>query len=216
MLAEILSKLAKTNTKLVAVSKTKPVSQILAMYEQGQRIFGENRIQELIDKQATLPTDIAWHAIGHLQTNKVKYIAPFVALIHSVDSLKVLQEINKQAARNDRTIDCLLQIKIAAEDSKFGLSESDAVELLQSEAYQQMQNIRLVGLMGMATFTDDKAQVRQEFQQLKTFFDQLKSNFFDQVEHFSEISMGMSGDFELAQAEGSTMVRIGSLLFGSR
>jgi pyridoxal phosphate enzyme (YggS family) len=216
MLAEILSKLAKTNTKLVAVSKTKPVSQILAMYEQGQRIFGENRIQELVDKQAALPADIAWHAIGHLQTNKVKYIAPFVALIHSVDSLKVLKEINKQAARNDRMIDCLLQIKIAAEDSKFGLSESDAIELLQSEAYQQMQNIRLVGLMGMATFTDDKAQVRQEFQQLKTFFDQLKANFFDQAEHFSEISMGMSGDFELAQAEGSTMVRIGSLLFGSR
>lgn len=216
MLAEILSKLAKTNTKLVAVSKTKPVSQILAMYEQGQRIFGENRIQELVDKQAALPADITWHAIGHLQTNKVKYIAPFVALIHSVDSLKVLKEINKQAARNDRMIDCLLQIKIAAEDSKFGLSESDAIELLQSEAYQQMQNIRLVGLMGMATFTDDKAQVRQEFQQLKTFFDQLKASFFDQAEHFSEISMGMSGDFELAQAEGSTMVRIGSLLFGSR
>jgi pyridoxal phosphate enzyme (YggS family) len=139
-----------------------------------------------------------------------------VALIHSVDSLKLLQEVNKQAARHDRTIDCLLQIKIAAEDSKFGLSESDAIELLQSETYQQMQNIRLVGLMGMATFTDEKAQVRQEFRQLKTFSDQLKANFFAQAEHFTEISMGMSGDFELAQAEGSTMVRIGSLLFGSR
>ncbi|MCL4145626.1 UNVERIFIED_CONTAM: hypothetical protein GTU68_052805 [Idotea baltica] len=184
------------------------------MYEQGQRIFGENRIQELVDKQAALPADIAWHAIGHLQTNKVKYIAPFVALIHSVDSLKVLKEINKQAARNDRMIDCLLQIKIAAEDSKFGLSESDAIELLQSEAYQQMQNIRLVGLMGMATFTDDKAQVRQEFQQLKTFFDQLKANFFDQAEHFSEISMGMSGDFELAQAEGSTIGTESEASFG--
>jgi len=216
MLAEILSKLAKTNTKLVAVSKTKPAAQILAMYEQGQRIFGENRIQELVDKQAELPADISWHAIGHLQTNKVKYIAPFVALIHSVDSLKLLKEINKQAARNDRTIDCLLQIKIAAEESKFGLSESSALELLQSEAYQQMKNIRIVGLMGMATFTEDEAQVRQEFRQLKNFFEQLKSDFFATDPHFIEISMGMSGDFELAQAEGSTMVRIGSLLFGSR
>lgn len=216
MLAEILSKLAKTNTKLVAVSKTKPAAQILAMYEQGQRIFGENRIQELVDKQAELPADISWHAIGHLQTNKVKYIAPFVALIHSVDSLKLLKEINKQAARNDRTIDCLLQIKIAAEDSKFGLSESAALELLQSEAYQQMKNIRIVGLMGMATFTEDEVQVRQEFRQLKNFFDQLKAGFFEAAPHFTEISMGMSGDFELAQAEGSTMVRIGSLLFGSR
>ena len=216
MLAEILSKLAKTNTKLVAVSKTKPAAQILAMYEQGQRIFGENRIQELVDKQAKLPADISWHAIGHLQTNKVKYIAPFVALIHSVDSLKLLKEINKQAARNDRTIDCLLQIKIAAEESKFGLSESSAMELLQSEAYQQMKNIRIVGLMGMATFTEDEAQVRQEFRQLKNFFDQLKAGFFETTPHFKEISMGMSGDFELAQAEGSTMVRIGSLLFGSR
>lgn len=216
MLAEILSKLAKTNTKLVAVSKTKPAAQILAMYEQGQRIFGENRIQELVDKQAELPADISWHAIGHLQTNKVKYIAPFVALIHSVDSLKLLKEINKQAARNDRTIDCLLQIKIAAEESKFGLSESSALELLQSEAYQQMKNIRIVGLMGMATLTEDEAQVRQEFRQLKNFFEQLKSDFFATDPHFIEISMGMSGDFELAQAEGSTMVRIGSLLFGSR
>jgi len=216
MLAEILSKLAKTNTKLVAVSKTKPAAQILAMYEQGQRIFGENRIQEIVDKQAELPADISWHAIGHLQTNKVKYIAPFVALIHSVDSLKLLKEINKQAARNDRTIDCLLQIKIAAEESKFGLSESSALELLQSEAYQQMKNIRIVGLMGMATFTEDEAQVRQEFRQLKNFFEQLKSDFFATDPHFIEISMGMSGDFELAQAEGSTMVRIGSLLFGSR
>lgn len=216
MLAEILSKLAKTNTKLVAVSKTKPAAQILAMYEQGQRIFGENRIQELVDKQAELPANISWHAIGHLQTNKVKYIAPFVALIHSVDSLKLLKEINKQAARNDRTIDCLLQIKIAAEDSKFGLSESSALELLESEAYQQMKNIRIVGLMGMATFTDDQTQVREEFRQLKRFFDQVKVDFFATAPHFSEISMGMSGDFELAQAEGSTMVRIGSLLFGSR
>lgn len=216
MLEEILAQLAKTQTKLVAVSKTKPVEQILDMYHQGQRIFGENRVQELVDKQAVLPKDIQWHAIGHLQTNKVKYIAPFVSLIHSVDSLKLLQEINKQAARNERSIDCLLQIKIAAEDSKFGLSEEDAQNLLNNPSFQQMQNVRIIGIMGMATFTDDHVQVRKEFRRLKSCFEQLKLDFFPTQSSFKEISMGMSGDYQIAQEEGSTMVRIGSLLFGAR
>ncbi|MBX2878082.1 MAG: YggS family pyridoxal phosphate-dependent enzyme [Saprospiraceae bacterium] len=216
MLQQILAELAETNTRLVAVSKTKPVEQILDMYHQGQRIFGENRVQELVEKQATLPKDIEWHAIGHLQTNKVKYICSFVSLIHSVDSLKLLREINKQAVRNERVIDCLLQIKIAAEDSKFGLSQADAKTLLGSEAFSQLQNVRIVGLMGMATFTDNIDQVRGEFQHLKTCFEELKTTFFSEQADFKEISMGMSGDYRIAQEEGSTMVRIGSLLFGAR
>lgn len=216
MLQQILAQLAETNTRLVAVSKTKPVEQILDMYQQGQRIFGENRVQELVEKQAALPDDIEWHAIGHLQTNKVKYISPFVSLIHSVDSLKLLAEINKQAKRNERVIDCLLQIKIAAEDSKFGLSVKAAEALLDSDRYAQMENIRIVGVMGMATFTDDELQVRQEFKHLKRCFDSLKDKYFAQADSFREISMGMSGDYHIAQEEGSTMVRIGSLLFGAR
>jgi len=216
MLQEILAQLAKTQTQLVAVSKTKSEAQILDMYHQGQRIFGENRVQELVDKQAVLPKDIQWHAIGHLQTNKVKYIAPFVTLIHSVDSLKLLKEINKQATRNERTLDCLLQIKIAAEDSKFGLSEEDAQNLLRSPSFQQMKNVQIRGVMGMATFTDDHTQVRQEFRRLKSCFDKLKNDFFADQAFFTEISMGMSGDYPIAQEEGSTMVRIGSLLFGAR
>lgn len=216
MLQQILAELAQTNTRLVAVSKTKPVDQILEMYQQGQRIFGENRVQELVEKQAALPKDIEWHAIGHLQTNKVKYISPFVSLIHSVDSLKLLAEINKQAQRNERSIDCLLQLKIAAEDSKFGLSVEEAVALVSSDRFAQMENIRIVGVMGMATFTDNEVQVRQEFKHLKECFDKLKAQFFAEADHFKEISMGMSGDYHIAQEEGSTMVRIGSLLFGAR
>lgn len=216
MLQEILAQLAKTNTQLVAVSKTKSDAQILEMYEQGQRMFGENRVQELVDKQAALPKDIQWHVIGHLQTNKVKYVAPFVSLIHSVDSLKLLKEINKQAARNGRTINCLLQIKIAEEDSKFGLSERDAHTLLAGEAFQKLDHVHIKGVMGMATFTDDKEQVRKEFQRLKACFDQLKATFFPNQNQFKERSMGMSGDYKIAQEEGSTMVRIGSLLFGPR
>ena len=216
MLQEILKKLEKSKSKLVAVSKTKPVSQILDMYQQGQRAFGENRVQELLEKQPQLPTDIEWHAIGHLQTNKVKYIAPFVSMIHAVDSLKLLQEINKQAKKNERRIDCLLQIKIAAEDTKFGLDQATAISMLISDTYLQMRHIRIVGLMGMATFTNDQEQVRDEFRTLKTFFDQLKTEYFQEKDYFQEISMGMSGDFEIAQEEGSTIVRIGSLLFGSR
>lgn len=216
MLHQILKELSATNTKLVAVSKTKPQAQIKEMYEQGQRIFGENKVQELEEKQAALPKDIEWHFIGHLQTNKVKYIAPFVSLIHSIDSLKVLKEINKQAKKSERVIDVLLQYKIAEEDSKYGLDTDSAQALLDSEAYMDMRHIRVVGVMGMATFTDDEEQVRMEFKRLKQIFDKLKSTYFSKKDSFKEISMGMSGDYAIAIEEGSTMVRVGSLLFGRR
>lgn len=216
MLEQIRQELAATSTTLVAVSKTKPNDAILHLYEQGQRVFGENRVQELTQKYETLPKDIEWHLIGHLQTNKVKYIAPFVQLIHSVDSLKLLSEINKQAAKNERVIDCLLQIHIADESTKFGLNKTETLALLDSDTYAAMQNIRIVGVMGMATFTDDTLQVRREFKQLKDLFDHLKNNFFIKENTFKEISMGMSGDYRIAIEEGSTMVRIGSLLFGVR
>ena len=216
MLKEILKELAPTKTTLVAVSKTKPVSKIQAMYEEGQRIFGENRVQELVEKEAVLPKDIEWHQIGHLQTNKVKYIASFVSLIHAVDSFKLLKEINKQAARNERVIDCLLQFHIAEESSKFGFDEAEVKEMLKSDAYAKLENIRIVGVMGMATFTSDEEQVMLEFRYLKELFESLQKNFFQDQNSFKEISMGMSGDYQLAIAEGSTMVRIGSLLFGNR
>ncbi len=216
MLQQILKELAPTNTTLVAVSKTKPTAAIQAMYDQGQRIFGENRVQELVEKEAVLPKDIEWHQIGHLQTNKVKYIAPFVSLIHAVDSLKLLKEINKQALKNNRVIDCLLQFHIAEESSKFGFDEAEVSTMLTSDTYKTLANIRIVGVMGMATFTHDETQVKQEFRQLKQLFDTLKKTFFPSATHFKEISMGMSGDYQLAIKEGSTMVRIGSLLFGSR
>ncbi|MEM8524194.1 MAG: YggS family pyridoxal phosphate-dependent enzyme [Bacteroidota bacterium] len=215
MLKQILQELNPTKTQLVAVSKTKPNAAILELYEQGQRDFGENRVQELTDKYESLPKDIRWHAIGHLQTNKVKYIAPFVHLIHSVDSLKVLKEINKQAARNERVIQVLLQFKIAEEDTKYGLTLADAKQLLEN-SYEVLKNVRIVGVMGMATFTNDKTQVRNEFQQLKHIFDQLKAHYFAEQDDFKEVSMGMSGDYKIATEEGSTMVRIGSLLFGAR
>jgi len=216
MLEKILAELAPTQTKLVAVSKTKPVEKILSMYQQGQKIFGENRVQELVEKQALLPKDIEWHLIGHLQTNKVKYIAPFVSMIHAVDSLKLLLEINKQAQKYDRIIPVLLQFKIAEEEAKYGLEIADAVLLLESAELQELNYIKIRGVMGMATFTDDSSIVRKEFQQLKTYFDIIKSRYFPQNEKFKEISMGMSGDYTIAIEEGSTMVRIGSLLFGSR
>ena len=216
MLKTIQEKLAASNTKLVAVSKTKPVEQILDMYHQGQKVFGENRVQELVEKHAQLPKDIEWHLIGHLQTNKVKYIAPFVAMIHAVDSFKLLEEINKQAQKEDRIIPVLLQFRIAEEDSKYGLEISDAVLILESEALTTLENIQICGVMGMATFTHDLQQVRTEFQQLKRYFDLLKTRYFSQDLAFKEISMGMSGDYEIAIEEGSTMVRIGSLLFGNR
>lgn len=216
MLQQILSELKATDTSLVAVSKTKPDEAILALYEEGQRVFGENRVQELITKHESLPQDIEWHLIGHLQTNKVKYVAAFVKMIHSVDSFKLLREINKQAQRSERVIDCLLQFKIAAEDTKYGFDESTAQALLSHPDFALLENIRIVGVMGMATFTDDQAQVRQEFRQLKNIFDSLKQTYFSDTDTFREVSMGMSGDYALAIEEGSTMVRIGSLLFGKR
>ena len=216
MLKKILAELAPSNTTLIAVSKTKPNEAIQKMYDQGQRIFGENRVQELVGKYEVLPKDIEWHLIGHLQSNKVKYIAPFVRMIHSVDSFKLLKEINKQAEKNNRIIDVLLQFHIAEEDTKFGLDINEAKEILTSSNFSNMKNIKIAGVMGMATFTHDLTQVRKEFKTLNTIFQQLKNDYFQDDDSFKEISMGMSGDYSLAIEEGSTMVRIGSLLFGSR
>lgn len=216
MLTEILKDLKPTNTKLIAVSKTKPVEQILTVYNQGQRVFGENKAQELSQKYEAMPKDIEWHFIGHLQRNKVKYIAPFVKMIHAVDSLKLLQEIDKQAQKHDRVIDCLLQFHIAEESTKFGLDLEGAKALLEAPDYQALKHIRIVGVMGMATFTHDEQQVRREFATLKNSFDTLKHDYFSQRPAFKEISMGMSGDYKIAVEEGSSMVRIGSLLFGAR
>ncbi len=216
MFQEILNDLNSKGVKLVAVSKTKPVEAILNIYNTGHKIFGENKVQELVEKQAQLPKDIEWHLIGHLQTNKVKYIAPFVHLIHSIDSLKLLKEVNKQALKNDRVIDCLLQMYIAEEETKFGFDEKEVIELLTSETYEQMKNVRIVGLMGMATFTEDEKQIHQEFRNLRNIFETLKARFFKDDDYFKEISMGMSGDYKIAIEEGSTIVRIGSLIFGSR
>lgn len=200
---------------LVAVSKTKPVSDLMEAYEAGQRIFGENKIQEMTDKWEQMPKDIQWHMIGHVQTNKVKYMAPYVSLIHGVDSFKLLQEINRQAQKNNRVIDCLLQIYIAEEESKFGLDENELKTLLTSDALQDLQNVRIKGLMGMATFTDSKAQIKKEFSRLKAIFDTYKNNK-TQTTDLSILSMGMSGDYAIAIDCGSTMVRIGSSIFGSR
>ena len=200
------------NVKLVAISKTKPNEDLLEAYRAGQRIFGENKIQEMTEKWEQLPEDIEWHMVGHVQRNKVKYMAPFVSLIHAVDSLKLLKEINKRARQNERTIECLLQIKIAEEDSKFGISAEEAREILNSEAYSGMKNVRVTGLMGMATFTDDKEQVRSEFRHLKSVFDQMQEEYPE----LKELSMGMSGDYQIAVECGTTMVRIGSSIFGAR
>ena len=197
---------------LVAVSKTKPVADLMEAYNVGQRIFGENKIQEMTDKWEVMPKDIEWHMIGHVQTNKVKYMAPYVSLIHGVDSLKLLQEINKQAAKNNRVIDCLLQVYIAEEESKFGLDEQELEDILSSTEFKQLKNIRIVGLMGMATFTENKNQIEKEFKHLKTIFDK----FTIHNSQFTILSMGMSGDYQLAISCGSTMVRIGSSIFGSR
>lgn len=216
MLEQIKADLNSSKTLLVAVSKTKPMAQIEDLYEQGQRDFGENRIQELQEKEAALPKTIRWHFIGHLQTNKVKYIAPFVHLIHAVDSLKLLKEINKQAARNERIIPCLLQFKIAEEESKYGLDATSVKALLESASFQELEHIQIAGVMGMATFTDNMDQVRTEFKRLKGYFDLLQTTYFAAHPEFKEISMGMSGDYKIAIEEGSTMVRVGSLLFGSR
>ncbi len=204
----IKTQLAEKQVTLVAVSKTKSVSAIQELYNLGHRDFGENYVQELVDKEALLPKDINWHFIGHLQTNKVKLIAPFVQLIHGVDSLKLLKEINKQAEKNNRVIDCLLQVHIAQEETKFGLNEEELQSLVKELAKLEMKNVRVCGLMGMASFTTDIQKVRKEFEYLK--------ELFDSVPNFEILSMGMSSDYKTAIEEGSTMVRIGSLLFGER
>lgn len=204
------------DVQLIAVSKTKPVLLIQEVYQAGQRAFGENKVQEMTDKYEQLPKDIQWHLIGHLQTNKVKYIAPFVHLIHAVDSLKLLQEIDKQAAKNNRIIPCLLQFHIASEETKFGLDFSEAEEILQSREFIEMQHVQIVGLMGMASFTENGEQVRDEFRNLNNYFQIIKSHYFKFNPDFKHLSMGMSSDYQLAIEEGSTMVRIGSTLFGSR
>ncbi len=200
---------------LVAVSKTKPVSDLIDAYNAGQRIFGENKIQEMVDKYQEMPKDIKWHMIGHVQRNKVKYMAEFVDLIHGVDSLKLLKEINKQAKKHDRVINCLLQIKIAEEDSKFGMSASDAKSLLQSEAFKDFNNVTISGVMGMATFTDNETLIKEEFSRLKTTFEDLKDIKTSNC-NLQTISMGMSGDYPLAIECGSTMIRVGSSIFGER
>ncbi len=204
------------NVTLVAVSKTKPISDLMEAYEVGQRVFGENKIQEMTDKWEAMPKDIQWHMIGHVQTNKVKYMAPYVSLIHGVDSLKLLQEINKQAAKNNRVIDCLLQVYIAEEESKFGLDEEELSEVLKQVQHDknELNHIRIVGLMGMATFTDNQTQVEKEFSRLKTIFDQY-ANLNTKNCQLNTLSMGMSGDYQLAIECGSTMVRIGSSIFGN-
>lgn len=211
----INGKLGKS-TKLIAISKTKPVSLLKECYDAGQRRFGENKVQEMVEKQSQLPSDIEWHLVGHLQTNKVKYIAPFVGMIHSVDSLKLLIEINKQAEKHQRIISCLLQIYIASEETKFGLDEAEVMALLNDASFSSLKNIRIAGVMGMATNTDDMNQVRNEFHQLKVLSEKLKNLYASEAHPFIEISMGMSSDYELAIAEGSTMVRVGSSIFGTR
>jgi pyridoxal phosphate enzyme (YggS family) len=200
---------------LVAVSKTKPISDLTKAYNAGQRVFGENKIQEMTEKWEQMPKDIQWHMIGHVQTNKVKFMAPYVSLIHGVDSLKLLEEINKQALKNNRIIDCLLQIHIAEEETKFGLNEDELEDLLVSESFKNLNNIKIVGLMGMATFTSNQNQIKKEFVYLKSIFDTNKSLSIVNC-HLSILSMGMSGDYQLAISCGSTMVRIGSSIFGGR
>ena len=200
---------------LVAVSKTKPVADLMEAYNAGQRVFGENYVQELVEKHEVLPKDIQWHFIGHLQSRKVKLIAPFVSLIHGVDSLKLLEEINKQATKNNRVIDCLLQVYIADEETKFGLNEREINEIIASKEFKELNNIKIVGLMGMATFTDNKDQIKKEFQNLKTIFNKV-SQLKTENCLLKTISMGMSGDYQLAIECGSTMVRIGSSIFGGR
>ncbi|WP_316789449.1 YggS family pyridoxal phosphate-dependent enzyme [Pedobacter frigoris] len=210
------SELDKEEVELIAVSKYQDTDAILEAYNAGQRVFGENIVQELADKQQQLPADIEWHLIGHLQTNKVKYIAPFIKLIQSVDSLKLLIEINKQAAKHKRVIDCLLQIYIADEDTKFGLGFDEAIELLRSDEFTELKNIRIVGLMGIASNNATEKQTTDEFTELKVLFDGIKLSFFRKEASFKEVSMGMSGDYRLAIEAGSTMVRIGSSIFGKR
>jgi len=213
-LLKIKSSLPSSVT-LVAVSKTKPIPDLMEAYDAGQRFFGENKIQEMAEKWEAMPKDIEWHMIGHVQTNKVKFMAPFVSLIHGVDSLKLLEEINKQAKKNNRIIDCLLQIYIAEEETKFGLDEEELNEMLSSKTFEEMKNIRVIGLMGMATFTNDQTQIKKEFTHLKSIFDKLQPLQTENCK-LQTVSMGMSGDYQLAIECGSTMVRIGSSIFGGR
>ena len=214
---EINTSLSGTSARLIAVTKTKPIEDLQAAYDANCKIFGENKVQEMVQKWEVLPKDIEWHLIGHLQSNKVKYMASFVAMIHSIDSVKLLQEVDKQALKNNRVIDCLLQIYIAQEETKFGLSQEEALEILDSQEFKGMKNVRIVGVMGMATNTDNQEQIRTEFRGLKAFFDKLKSNYSDSENiQLKEISMGMSGDYLLAAQEGSTLVRVGSAIFGNR
>ena len=219
MIKENLEKIKVTlpqGVTLVAVSKTKPVSDLQEAYDAGQRAFGENYPQEMRDKHEVLPQDIQWHFIGHLQTNKIKYIIPYVTLIHSIDSANLLEAVNKEAKKHERVVDCLLQFHIALEETKFGLDLEEARQLLESEAFKAMQNVRICGVMGMATFTDDDAEIRKEFKNLKNIFETLKKDYFANQPQFKEISMGMSDDYLIAIEEGATLVRVGSKIFGAR
>jgi hypothetical protein len=217
--AENLNKIKSTlpaGVRLVAVSKTKPESDIMEAYNAGHRIFGENHAQEMKQKHADLPADIEWHFIGHLQTNKIKYIVDYVKLIHSIDSANLLQAVNKEAAKHGVVVDCLLQFFIATEETKFGMNIDEARQLLESDEFKAMQNVRICGVMGIGSLTDDKDQTNREFAHLKQIFDTLKTDYFAANNEFKEISMGMSGDYQLAIAHGSTMVRVGSSIFGQR
>jgi pyridoxal phosphate enzyme (YggS family) len=204
------------NIGIVAVSKTKPVSAIMQAYIAGHRMFGENKVQELVFKQPLLPSDIEWHFIGHLQTNKVKYIAPFISLVHSIDSLKLLTELNKEALKSKRIIDCLLQFHIATEESKYGFDMMDAIKLIESELYQELKNVRITGVMGMSSFSEDVGLVRKEFESLHDYFVKLKLQYFNHIDSFRHISMGMSGDYRIAIEEGATLLRLGTMIFGER
>ena len=204
------------HVQLVAVSKTKPVELLMEAYLHGQRVFGENKVQEMVWKYEELPKDIEWHLIGHLQTNKVKFVVPFVHLIHGVDTFKLLKAINTEAQKVNRIIPCLLQFHIAEEETKFGFSMDEAIEMLNAHEFGNLRNVRISGVMGMATYTDDKTQIRKEFTHLKAIFDRLRMGYFAESPDFKEISMGMSGDYLIAIEEGSTMVRIGSTIFGER
>ena len=214
-ISEIINKLPG-NVKLVAVSKTKPNEIILEAYNAGQRIFGENKVQDLVQKQAELPKDIEWHFIGHPQSNKIKFIAPFVHLIHGIDSLKLLKIIDKEGLKNNRIVNCLLQFHIAEESTKFGLSLDEATETLTSNEFKLLKNVEVVGVMGMATYTNDKNQIRNEFRLLNGIFNTLKNEYFSGAKNFKEISMGMSDDYKIAVEEGSTLIRVGSKIFGAR
>ena len=204
------------NVKLVAVSKTKPEEMIMEAYKTGHKIFGENKVQDLVRKYENLPKDIEWHFIGHLQTNKIKYIVEFVHLIHGVDSFKLLKAINKEAKKKNTTVNCLLQIHIAQEQTKFGFNKNELFEMLESEEFKNLENVKITGLMGMATNTDNKQQIANEFAGLKKLHSNLKNKYFGKEPYFKELSMGMSGDYKIAIANGSTMVRIGSAIFGAR